>query len=92
MLSFLILRYQLLKLSIALALKLISDLVCLIFPADMSSPTMKKPDKPLFSPTSPQDSSPRLSTFPQHHHPGLTTVGHSGRILAVQIIGVFLYI
>ncbi|KAA0723716.1 Nuclear factor 1 B-type [Triplophysa tibetana] len=45
--------------------------------ADMSSPTMKKPDKPLFSPTSPQDSSPRLSTFSQHHHPGLTTVGHS---------------
>ncbi|KTF97541.1 hypothetical protein cypCar_00023634 [Cyprinus carpio] len=45
--------------------------------ADMSSPTMKKPEKPLFSPTSPQDSSPRLSTFPQHHHPGLTTVGHS---------------
>ncbi|XP_042584302.1 nuclear factor 1 B-type isoform X2 [Cyprinus carpio] len=44
---------------------------------DMSSPTMKKPEKPLFSPTSPQDSSPRLSTFPQHHHPGLTTVGHS---------------
>ncbi|CAB1345161.1 unnamed protein product [Coregonus sp. 'balchen'] len=39
---------------------------------DMSSPTMKKPEKPLFSPTSPQDSSPRLSTFPQHHHPGLT--------------------
>ncbi|KAK6292110.1 hypothetical protein J4Q44_G00378950 [Coregonus suidteri] len=44
---------------------------------DMSSPTMKKPEKPLFSPTSPQDSSPRLSTFPQHHHPGLTGVGHS---------------
>ncbi|TWW63189.1 Nuclear factor 1 B-type, partial [Takifugu flavidus] len=44
---------------------------------DMSSPTMKKPDKPLFSPTSPQDSSPRLSTFPQPHHPGLTGVGHS---------------
>ncbi|KAG8006231.1 Nuclear factor 1 B-type, partial [Nibea albiflora] len=38
--------------------------------ADMSSPTMKKPEKPLFSPTSPQDSSPRLSTFPQPHHPG----------------------
>ncbi|XP_042256911.1 nuclear factor 1 B-type-like isoform X1 [Thunnus albacares] len=45
--------------------------------ADMSSPTMKKPEKPLFSPTSPQDSSPRLSTFPQTHHPGLTGVGHS---------------
>ncbi|XP_070785602.1 nuclear factor 1 B-type-like isoform X11 [Enoplosus armatus] len=44
---------------------------------DMSSPTMKKPEKPLFSPTSPQDSSPRLSTFPQPHHPGLTGVGHS---------------
>lgn len=44
----------------------------------MSSPTMKKPEKPLFSPTSPQDSSPRLSTFPQPHHPGLTGVGHSG--------------
>ncbi|XP_076144605.1 nuclear factor 1 B-type-like isoform X1 [Alosa pseudoharengus] len=39
----------------------------------MSSPTMKKPEK-LFSPTSPQDSSPRLTSFPQHHHPGL---GHS---------------
>lgn len=46
----------------------------------MSSPTMKKPDKPLFSPTSPQDSSPRLSTFPQPHHPGLTGVGHSGEL------------
>lgn len=46
--------------------------------ADMSSPTMKKPEKPVFSPTSPQDSSPRLSTFPQTHHPGLTGVGHSG--------------
>nr|XP_019951372.1 PREDICTED: nuclear factor 1 B-type isoform X6 [Paralichthys olivaceus] len=45
--------------------------------ADMSSPTMKKPEKTLFSPTSPQDSSPRLSTFPQPHHPGLTGVGHS---------------
>ncbi|KAL4641580.1 nuclear factor 1 B-type isoform X1, partial [Arapaima gigas] len=45
--------------------------------ADMSSPTMKKPEKPLFSPTSPQESSPRLSTFSQHHHPGLTGVGHS---------------
>ncbi|KAM6894906.1 nuclear factor 1 B-type-like isoform X5 [Anarhichas minor] len=44
---------------------------------DMSSPTMKKPEKPLFSPTSPQDSSPRLSTFSQPHHPGLTGVGHS---------------
>lgn len=41
---------------------------------------MKKPDKPLFSPTSPQDSSPRLSTFPQPHHPGLTGVGHSGEL------------
>lgn len=50
-------------------------------PADMSSPTMKKPEKPLFSPTSPQDSSPRLSTFPQSHHPGLTGVGHSGEFL-----------
>lgn len=46
--------------------------------ADMSSPTMKKPEKPLFSPTSPQDSSPRLSTFPQHHHPGIPGVAHSG--------------
>lgn len=46
----------------------------------MSSPTMKKPDKPLFSPTSPQDSSPRLSSFPQPHHPGLTGVGHSGEL------------
>ncbi|XP_041076842.1 nuclear factor 1 B-type-like isoform X13 [Polyodon spathula] len=44
---------------------------------DMSSPSMKKPEKPLFSPTSPQDSSLRLSTFPQHHHPGITGVGHS---------------
>ncbi|XP_058886067.1 nuclear factor 1 B-type isoform X5 [Acipenser ruthenus] len=44
---------------------------------DMSSPSMKKPEKPLFSPTSPQDSSSRLSTFPQHHHPGITGVGHS---------------
>uniref|UniRef100_A0A8C3INU8 Nuclear factor 1 n=1 Tax=Chrysemys picta bellii TaxID=8478 RepID=A0A8C3INU8_CHRPI len=43
----------------------------------MSSPTMKKPEKPLFSPTSPQDSSPRLSTFPQHHHPGIPGVAHS---------------
>ncbi|XP_031440852.1 nuclear factor 1 B-type isoform X4 [Clupea harengus] len=42
--------------------------------ADMASPTMKKPEKPLFSPQSPQDSSPRLTSFPQHHHPGL---GHS---------------
>ncbi|XP_037116213.1 nuclear factor 1 B-type-like isoform X5 [Syngnathus acus] len=44
---------------------------------DMSSPTMKKPEKAMFSPTSPQDSSPRISTFPQPHHPGLTGVGHS---------------
>uniref|UniRef100_A0A8D0FE85 Nuclear factor I B n=1 Tax=Strix occidentalis caurina TaxID=311401 RepID=A0A8D0FE85_STROC len=44
---------------------------------DMASPTMKKPEKPLFSPTSPQDSSPRLSTFPQHHHPGIPGVAHS---------------
>ncbi|XP_028729136.1 nuclear factor 1 B-type isoform X7 [Peromyscus leucopus] len=45
---------------------------------DMSSPTtMKKPEKPLFSSTSPQDSSPRLSTFPQHHHPGIPGVAHS---------------
>ncbi|OWK01146.1 NFIB, partial [Cervus elaphus hippelaphus] len=43
----------------------------------MSSPTtMKKPEKPLFSSTSPQDSSPRLSTFPQHHHPGIPGVAH----------------
>ncbi|XP_039219640.1 nuclear factor 1 B-type isoform X11 [Crotalus tigris] len=42
---------------------------------DMSSPTMKKPEKPLFSTTSPQDSSPRL-TF-QHHHPGIPGVAHS---------------
>uniref|UniRef100_A0A8C7YUW1 Nuclear factor 1 n=1 Tax=Oryzias sinensis TaxID=183150 RepID=A0A8C7YUW1_9TELE len=42
---------------------------------DMSSPTMKKPEKPLFSPTSPQDSSPRLSTFSQPHH--LSSGGHS---------------
>ncbi|KAM9501415.1 nuclear factor 1 B-type isoform 1-T1 [Clarias gariepinus] len=45
--------------------------------AEISSPTMKKAEKPLFSPTSPQDSSPRLTTFPQHHHPSLTSVGHS---------------
>ncbi|CDQ95896.1 unnamed protein product [Oncorhynchus mykiss] len=51
--------------------------VCVSSPPDMSSPTMKKPEKPLFSPTSPQDSSSRLSTFPQHHHPGLPGVGHS---------------
>ncbi|XP_077004287.1 nuclear factor 1 B-type isoform X1 [Tamandua tetradactyla] len=45
---------------------------------DMSSPTtLKKPEKPLFSSASPQDSSPRLSTFPQHHHPGLPGVAHS---------------
>ncbi|KAF5912794.1 hypothetical protein HPG69_007784 [Diceros bicornis minor] len=45
---------------------------------NMSSPTtMKKPEKPLFSSTSPQDSSPRLSTFPQHHHPGIPGVAHS---------------
>lgn len=56
----------------------LSVFVCFPPPADMSSPTMKKPEKPLFSPTSPQDSSPRLSTFPQPHHPGLTGVGHSG--------------
>ncbi|XP_048359595.1 nuclear factor 1 B-type isoform X7 [Sphaerodactylus townsendi] len=43
---------------------------------DMSSPTMKKPEKPLFSTTSPQDSSPRLTTFP-HHHPGIPGVAHS---------------
>ncbi|KAB0405948.1 hypothetical protein E2I00_000027 [Balaenoptera physalus] len=50
----------------------------LSFFADMSSPTtMKKPEKPLFSSTSPQDSSPRLSTFPQHHHPGIPGVAHS---------------
>lgn len=57
-------------------------LLCLILLyliiADMSSPTMKKPEKPLFSPTSPQDSSPRLSTFPQHHHPGIPGVAQSG--------------
>ncbi|XP_061619186.1 nuclear factor 1 B-type isoform X6 [Phyllopteryx taeniolatus] len=45
--------------------------------ADMSSPSMKKPEKPMFSPTSPQESSPRISTFPQPHHPGLAGVGHS---------------
>ncbi|XP_005999943.1 nuclear factor 1 B-type isoform X2 [Latimeria chalumnae] len=44
---------------------------------DMSSPTMKKPEKQLFNPTSPQDSSPRLSTFPQHQHLGISGVGHS---------------
>ncbi|XP_072848212.1 nuclear factor 1 B-type isoform X17 [Pogona vitticeps] len=43
---------------------------------DMSSPTMKKPEKPLFSATSPQDSSSRLATFP-HHHPGIPGVAHS---------------
>ncbi|XP_061102358.1 nuclear factor 1 B-type-like isoform X3 [Conger conger] len=43
---------------------------------DMSSPTMKKQEKPLFSPTSPQDSSPRITAFP-HHHPGLGGPGHS---------------
>ncbi|XP_034996464.2 nuclear factor 1 B-type isoform X1 [Zootoca vivipara] len=43
---------------------------------DMSSPTMKKTEKPLFSTTSPQDSSPRLTTF-QHHHPGIPGVTHS---------------
>eukprot|EP00062_Callorhinchus_milii_P007654 gi/632949494/ref/XP_007890186.1/ PREDICTED: nuclear factor 1 B-type isoform X3 [Callorhinchus milii] len=43
---------------------------------EMSSPTMKKPEKSMYSgPTSPQDSSPRLSTFPPHHHPGIP--GHS---------------
>ncbi|XP_062905211.1 nuclear factor 1 B-type-like isoform X9 [Mobula hypostoma] len=43
---------------------------------EMSSPTMKKPEKPIYSdPTSPQGSSPRLSTFPPHHHPGIP--GHS---------------
>ncbi|XP_075345112.1 nuclear factor 1 B-type-like [Mycteria americana] len=41
---------------------------------DMSSPTVKKPEKTLFSPTTSQDSSPRLSTFPQHHHPGIPGV------------------
>ncbi|KAG9345467.1 hypothetical protein JZ751_008611 [Albula glossodonta] len=54
----------------------------------MSSPTMKKPEKPLFSPTSPQDSSSRLSTFPQHHHPGLTGVGHSGKYHHPGLTGV----
>ncbi|KAJ8247432.1 hypothetical protein GJAV_G00246330 [Gymnothorax javanicus] len=44
---------------------------------DMSSPTMKKPEKPLFGPTSPQDSSPRISSFPSHHHPALGGAGHS---------------
>ncbi|KAM6111503.1 nuclear factor 1 B-type-like [Phoenicopterus ruber ruber] len=44
---------------------------------DMSSPTVKKPEKTLFSPTTSQDSSPRLSTFPQHHHPGIPGVAHS---------------
>lgn len=61
--------------------------VVVISPADMSSPTMKKPEKPLFSPTSPQDSSPRLSTFPQPHHPGLTGVGHSGELPATPTGG-----
>ncbi|XP_048451204.1 nuclear factor 1 B-type isoform X3 [Rhincodon typus] len=43
---------------------------------EMASPTMKKHEKPMYSgPTSPQGSSPRLSTFPQHHHPGIP--GHS---------------
>ncbi|XP_078251865.1 nuclear factor 1 B-type-like isoform X13 [Rhinoraja longicauda] len=43
---------------------------------EMSSPTMKKPEKNIYSdPTSPQGSSPRLNTFPQHHHPGIP--GHS---------------
>ncbi|XP_039615775.1 nuclear factor 1 B-type-like isoform X1 [Polypterus senegalus] len=42
---------------------------------DMSSPTMKKPEKPLFSPTSPQENSPG-PTFSQHHHLGIR-VGHS---------------
>ncbi|XP_067886851.1 nuclear factor 1 B-type-like isoform X8 [Heterodontus francisci] len=43
---------------------------------EMSSPTMKKHEKPMYSgPTSPQGSSPRLSTFPPHHHPGIP--GHS---------------
>jgi len=52
---------------------------------DMSSPTtMKKPEKPLFSSTSPQDSSPRLSTFPQHHHPGIPGVAHSGEEFQAQ--------
>lgn len=51
----------------------------------MSSPTtMKKPEKPLFSSTSPQDSSPRLSTFPQHHHPGIPGVAHSGEEFAAE--------
>jgi len=53
----------------------------------MSSPTMKKPEKPLFSPTSPQDPSPRLSTFSQPHHPGLTGVGHSGELLLTLTTG-----
>lgn len=48
----------------------------------MSSPTMKKPDKPLFSPTSPQDSSPRLGTFQPHH---LAGVGHSGELALVSL-------
>lgn len=53
--------------------------MCHFLLTDMSSPTtMKKPEKPLFSSTSPQDSSPRLSTFPQHHHPGIPGVAHSG--------------
>ncbi|KAF1423576.1 Nuclear factor 1 B-type, partial [Spheniscus magellanicus] len=40
-------------------------------------PQMKKPEKTLFSPTTSQDSSPRLSTFPQHYHPGIPGVAHS---------------
>ncbi|KAM6188204.1 nuclear factor 1 B-type-like [Sarcoramphus papa] len=44
---------------------------------DMSSPTVKKPEKTLLSSTTSQDSSPRLSTIPQHHHPGIPGVAHS---------------
>ncbi|XP_043917180.1 nuclear factor 1 B-type isoform X3 [Protopterus annectens] len=43
---------------------------------DLSSPTMKKPEKPLFSPSS-LDSASRLANFSQQHHPGIPGIGHS---------------
>ncbi|XP_076217395.1 nuclear factor 1 B-type-like isoform X4 [Aptenodytes patagonicus] len=46
-------------------------------PGVASPVLMKKPEKTLFSPTTSQDSSPRLSTFPQHYHPGIPGVAHS---------------
>ncbi|KAK2119764.1 hypothetical protein P7K49_001150 [Saguinus oedipus] len=59
---------------------------------NMSSPTtMKKPEKPLFSSASPQDSSPRLSTFPQHHHPGIPGVAHSAKY-KTKMIGYIAYL